>query len=75
MSIDRGVVPCPVSSSGTSCAVDSRFSTLIDRSTAFNVLSRNDSRGGEFGMFLGGEVGGVVIDDASDGRGVCLGDV
>lgn len=42
----------------------------------FMVLSRNDKRGGEFGIFfLGGEAGGVVTDDASDGSGLGEGDV
>ena len=50
-------------------------SVSMVRATVCIALSRNESRGGEFGIFLGGgEVGGVVIDDASDGLGLWLGE-
>lgn len=49
----------------------------LDAVSALIVLRRKDNRGGELGIFLGGDVGGVVIvvADASDGLGLCFGDV
>jgi len=70
MRSDRGVAPSalcsPIHSSGSVFGWG-WVSTSIDSSTVCNVLSRKESLGGEFAIFLGGDVGGVVIDEALDG--------